>query len=68
MDLGSPNPMAGILITRRTFGHRHAGESPSEDRDFSDGTTAQGTPKIVGNHQKLEEGKTPREPRGVPTL
>lgn len=62
MDSESPNPMAGILIRTRTFRHRHAGENPSEDRDFSDGTTAQGTPKIVGNHQKLEEARIPREP------
>lgn len=61
MDSGGPNPMAGLLITRRTFGYRHAGESPRQDRDFSDGTTAQGTPKIVGKHQKLE-GRIPQEP------
>lgn len=53
--------MAGLLITRKTFGRRHAGESPRQDRDFSEGTTAQGTPKIVGKHQKLE-GRIPQEP------
>ena len=57
--------MTGVHIRREKFGHGHTERAPREDRhtgrtlcddrgrDWSDGSTSQGTPRIGSNHQKL---------------
>ena len=45
---------------KRRHRQRHTGRRQlcgDGDRDWSDAPISQGTPKIVGNHQKLEEAR-----------
>ena len=49
-----PNPRTGVLTRRGNSGHRHREARPCGDgyRDLSCVSLNQGTPNIVGNHQK----------------
>lgn len=48
--------------TQKTQGRKPC---DNEDRDWSDVATSQGTPRITGSHQKLEESLSSELPGGT---
>lgn len=58
--------MTGVLTKTGKPGHKHTRDIAIESRDWSHVSINQGTPRIPGNYQKLQERHETHSPSELP--